>query len=106
MPVGIAEIDAFAAARPFGAPFDFDAMRGEPRLPVRKLLAADRKRDMQRSVAVVGRDGTTRHAHSLEREAAPEDEQHTLAADVVRTKPRVAHKLLQPQHIAEEARRA
>src|SRR5215831_14446073 len=104
MPVGVAKIDAFAAARPFGAPLDFDAARGEPRLPLGKLIRADRKRDMERAMAIVGRDGTARHAHGLERETAPEDEQHTPSADIIGAEPRVTHKLLKPQHIAVEAR--
>src|SRR5262245_6191877 len=106
MPVGIAEIDAFAATRPFGTPFDLDAICREPRLPVGKLLAADRKRDMQRAVAVMRRDGTARHAHGLKRETAPEDEQHALAADVIGAEPRVAGQRLEPEHLAVEACRA
>src|SRR5215470_1423995 len=106
MPVGIAEIDAYAAALPLGAPLDVDAVGSEPRLPPCKLLAADRERDMQRAVTVVGRDGTARHVHGVEREAAPEDEQHALAADVIGAEPGVTDKLLQSQYVAVEARRA
>src|SRR5262252_9044917 len=106
MPVGIAEIHAFAAARPFGTPLDFDAMRGEPRLPLGKLLPADRERDMQRAVTVVGRDGTAWHVHGLERETAPENEQHAASTDIVGAEPRVAGERLEPQHITIEARRA
>src|SRR5215467_10751406 len=105
MSVRIAEIDAFSAARPSGASLDFDAMRGEPRLPLRKLLAADRKRDMQRAMAVMGRDGTARHAHGLERETAPEDKEHAPSADIIGAEPRDAGERLEPQHIAVEARR-
>src|SRR5262249_58612552 len=72
----------------------------------RKVLAADGKRDMQRAVAIVGRDGTARHTHGLEREAAPEDEQHALAADIIGAEPRVAGERLEPEHVAIEARRA
>src|SRR5262245_18281539 len=106
MPVLIAEIDAFAAARALGTPLTRDILRGEPCLPVAKLLAGDRKRDMQRSVTIMRRDGTARHAHGLERKAAPEDQEHAASADVISPKARVAHQLLQPQHIAVEARRA
>src|SRR5262245_56545119 len=81
-------------------------MGGEPRLPLRKLLAPDRKRDMQRAVTVMRRDGTARHVHGLKREAALEHKQHALAADVVGAEPCVARELLQSQHIAVEARRA
>src|SRR5262245_66459265 len=106
MPVGIAEIDAFAATRPFRAPLNFDAMRGKTRLPIRKLLTADRKRDMQRAVAIMRRDGTARHAHGFKRKATPEHEQHALAAHIIGAEPRVARELLQAEHIAVEARSA
>src|SRR5215467_1410789 len=106
MPVGIAEIDAFATTRPFGAPFNGNAMRGEPRFPVRKLRAADGKRDMQRAVAVVGRDGTARHTHGLECETAPEEQEHAPSADVIGAESRVAGERLEPEHIAIKARRA
>src|SRR5882757_1176255 len=106
MPVRIAEIDALAAARPLRAPLDRNAMRGEPRLPFRQLVATDRERNMQRAVTIVGRDGTARHAHGLERETAPEDEQHAAPADIISVEPLVAGERLEPQHLAVEARRA
>ena len=73
MPVRIAEIDALAAARPFGAAFDGDVLDLEPLLPSRKLIGRDRKGDMHRPVAVMRRDGTAGKLHGLERAAAQEE---------------------------------
>src|SRR4051812_39833357 len=61
---------------------------------------------MQRAVTIVGRDGTARHAHGLERETAPEDEQHAAPADIIGMEPLVAGERLEPQHLTVEARRA
>src|SRR5262249_55252236 len=100
------EIDAFATARPFRAPLDCDAVRCQPRLPLGQLVAADRKRDMQRAMTIMGRDGTARHMYGFERETAPEDEQHAASADIIGAEPLITGERLEPQHLAVEARRA
>src|SRR5438874_12510104 len=61
MPVGIAEINAVAAARPVGAALDRDLARSEPCLPVRELAAAHTERHVQGAAAVVRRNGAARH---------------------------------------------
>src|SRR5262245_11032477 len=106
MPVGVAKIDAFAAARPFRAPLDRDAMRGKARLPFGKLVAADRKGDVQRAVTIVGRDGTARHAHGFKRETATKDEQYAAPADIISVEPLIAGERVEPQNLTVEARRA
>src|SRR5262249_30300017 len=106
MTVGIAEIDALAAAAPSGPTLDRDATFAEPLRPVGKLVGADRKRNMQRAVAVVRRDGSARHAPGFEREAAPEEEQHALAADVIGAEARVTCEHREPEHDLVEPRRA
>ena len=105
VPVGIAEIDAVAAARPVGAAFDRDAVLGEPLFPGRQFVGGDRQRHVQRSVPVMRRDGAARHAHGLQREAALEQQQHAVAADVVGAKPLIAGERLELEHLLVEARR-
>src|SRR5262249_13694013 len=90
MPIRVAEVDAHAAAGPLGAAFDRNPMLAEPLFPVRQSLSLDGKRDVQRTVAIVRRDGTARHAHSFERRSAPKQQQHVLAADIIGAKARVA----------------
>src|SRR5262244_3481773 len=106
MTVGIAEIDALAATAPSGAALDRDTVFGEPLLPVGKLVGADRKRNVQGPVTIVRRNGSAGHAHGFEREAAPEDEQHALAADVVSAEARVARERGELEHVLVETRRA
>src|SRR5688572_22589257 len=60
VPVGIAEIDAAAAARPVGRAFDRNAALCKMPLPFGKLRLADRKRHMQRARAIVSRNSAAR----------------------------------------------
>src|SRR5262249_35524351 len=69
MPVGIAEIDAVAAARPIGAAFDGDALLAQSPLPLRQLIHGNGKGHVQRSLAVVRGVGAARHAYRFERRA-------------------------------------
>src|SRR5262245_43003447 len=102
MPVRISEIDAYAAARPFGPALDGNAMAGKALLPLREFVGADRKGEMKRSLAVVGRDRAARHAHGFARSAAEKHEQHALAADVVAAKSGIAPEQRQGQNVFVE----
>src|SRR5262249_51175250 len=84
--VGIAEIDAAAAALPVGPPFDRDIMRAQALLPLRQLVGGNRKRDVQRAAAVVRRNGAARHVHGLARRSAAEQQEHAAAADRIGAK--------------------
>src|SRR5262249_37403989 len=83
MAVGIAEIDAFAAARPFGAAFDGDVLGLEPLLPGRELVGRYRKGDVDRAMPVMRRDGAAGELHGFERTAAQEKKKDAARADVV-----------------------
>ena len=83
MPVGIAEIDAVAAARPIGAAFDGDALLAQSLLPLRQLIRSNGKGLVQRPMAVVRGYRAARHAHGFERGAAAKQQQNAPAADVI-----------------------
>src|SRR5712692_1838472 len=103
--VGIAEIDAVATARPVGAAFDGDATLAEPAFPRRQLVGGDRKRQVQRSVAIVRRDRAAGQVHGLERGAAAKQQQHALAADIVGAKARIAGQGRELEHPLVETSR-
>src|SRR4249919_1990865 len=102
MPVGIAEINALAAARPSGPAFDGDAFGLEPLLPGRELVGRNRKGDVHRAVPVMRRDGAAGKAHGFERAPAQEEKQHAARADVVGAKPLIAVDAVEPQHLLVE----
>src|SRR5215471_19047346 len=105
VPVRITEVDAVPAARPTGAAFDSHPFLGEPLLPLRQCVGGNGKGHVQRSMAVVRRDRAARHAHGFERRAAVKQQQHTLTADIIGAKARVAGQRIKPQHLLVETRR-
>src|SRR5262245_52623415 len=103
MPVRVAEVNALAAALPRRAAFDRYLICGEPLLPLRQLVLADREGDMQRPRPVMRRDGAARHVHRFERTAAREEEEHVAAADRERSETAVLVEWLQLEHVAVKA---
>ena len=77
----------------------------QPLFPLRQLVGRDGKRDVQRSVAVVRRNGAAGHVHGFERGAAAKQQQHAFAADVVGAKARIAGQRGELQHLLVEAGR-
>src|SRR5271169_5432698 len=102
MPVGIAEVDALAAARPSGPAFDGDALGLEPLLPGRELVGRNRKGDVDRAVPVMRRDGAAGKAHGFERTPAQEEKQHAARADVVGAQPLIAVDAVEAKHLLVE----
>src|SRR6185437_17162535 len=102
MAVGIAEIDALAAARPFGAAFDGDAGISQLRFPFGKRVRGDRERDVHRAAAVVWWNGAAGQLHGLQRMAAEEQQQHAARADVIGAQPGVAIDAVEPEHLLVE----
>src|SRR5690349_10187361 len=102
MAVGIAEVDALAAPRPFGAAFDGDALGRKALLPSRELVGSDRKGDMDRTVPVMRRDGAAGKLHGFERMAAQEEKQDAAPTDVVGAQPLVAVDAVEAKHLLVE----
>src|ERR1700754_2167192 len=102
MTIRIAEIDAVSAAWPIGSAFDSDLVFGELLLPSRQFGCRDGKSHMNRSTAIVRRNGTAGQMERLERCTALKQQQHVAAADVESQEPRIACQRCQPQHIYVE----
>src|SRR5579871_2357200 len=102
MPIGIAEIHAASASRPFGAPLDRNAVLRKPRLPVRELHRRHREGDVQRTVPVVRWDRAARQANRLERRATTKQQEDALAPDIVGAKPRVTRHPREAQNLLVE----
>jgi hypothetical protein len=83
MIVGIAEINADAAAWPLRAAFDCDVRLRKLCLPAREVVGGDRKRNVHRTVAVVRRDRAAGQFHSLQRMTPQEKQQDASRSDVV-----------------------
>src|SRR6516165_1921810 len=106
MSVGVAEIDALAAARPFRAPFDGDALVLEPLLPGRERIGRNRKGDVDGAVPVMRRNGAAGKLYGFDRAAAQEKKQHATRADVVGAQPPVTVDAVEAEHLLVERTRA
>ncbi len=100
--VGIAEINALAAARPFGAAFDGDVRLCQPLFPSRQLIGGDREGDVHRPMTVMRRNGAAGQMHGFERAAAQKQQQHAAAADVVGAQPLIAVNAVEPEQLFVE----
>src|SRR5215470_465582 len=91
-----------AAARPVGAALNDDTARRELRFPRRQLVVADSERDVERSVAVMGRYCTARQTNGFPRGSTAKQQQHTVAPDVIGAEARIARQDGQFQHVLIE----
>src|ERR1700756_2989720 len=70
--VGISEVKAFAAARPFYAALDFDPSIAETLLPSAKIFCRNGEGEMQVAAAVMWRKHSTGQRHWFRSAAAEE----------------------------------
>src|ERR1700680_3464512 len=82
MTVGIAEVKALAATRPFHAALDFDAGLAEPLLPSAKILRRNGEGEMQLSAAAMRRNHAVGQHHRFRSAAATEQDQDVASGNV------------------------
>src|ERR1700686_5389097 len=102
MPVRIAEIDTVPAARPLCSAFDLDAGFAQPCFPSRQLSGGNGKSHVGRPLAGVGRDGAARPLDGVQRLPAPEQQQNSVAADVVGMQPLIRVEAGEPENLLVE----
>src|SRR5215472_12281499 len=102
MSVGIAEINAVAAARPMRAALDRDAGLLEAIFPNVPLVVGNRKGHVNRPVPVMRRNGAAGKMHGLQRMATQEQQQHAAMTDIVSAQPRIAINAVKPEHLFVE----
>src|SRR5580704_13861016 len=82
MIVGIAEIEALAATRPFHAALDFDPSLAEPLLPSAKVFRRNGEGEMQVAAAAMRRNHTAGQRHRFRSAAATEKDQDVASSNV------------------------
>ena len=70
--------------------------------PGRKLVGANRERDVHWAAAIMGRDRAAGHVYGFERMAAQKQQQQAAAADVVGAQPLIAIDAVEPEHLFVE----
>jgi len=106
VPVGVAEVDARAAARRVNPPLDLHPHVAEPRLPGPQGACGHGERHVQPPVTIVRGDDPTRHRVGLVGRALEEEEQHLPARDVECPHPLVREQRLGVEQPRVEGRRA
>src|SRR6202049_2866044 len=90
MTVGIPEVKAFAATRPFHAALDFDTGLAEPLLPSAKILRRNGEGEMHLAAAAMRRNHTSGQRHRFRSAAAMEEDQDVASGYVERAETLVA----------------